>query len=340
MKAMRLAKAQPIEHSPLELVDLPTPTPGPGEIRLRVGACGICRTDLHIIEGDLLLPKLPVVPGHQIVGVVDQVGERVMRYQKGDRLGLPWLFSTCGLCAFCQRGQENLCDEGRFTGYHVDGGYAEFVVAPEPFVYPLPAGFTPTHVAPLLCAGVIGFRALRQSKVKPGQRLGLYGFGGSAHIAIQIAIHWECEVYVFTRSEEHRALARKLGAHWTGQAEDSPPARLDSAIIFAPVGRLVLEALRVLAKGGTVALAGITMSPTPELDYALLYQERSIVSVANSTRQDVLDLLQLAAELPIRTEVQTFPLEKANHALQLLKQSQFRGAGVLTTDSTSTAPDL
>lgn len=330
MKAMQLLRAQPIEQGPLELVDLPPPIPGPGEVRLRVEACGICRTDLHIVEGDLALPKLPVVPGHQIVGVVDQVGEGATRFQKGDRLGVPWLYSTCGRCAFCQRGQENLCDAACFTGYHVDGGYAELIVAPEAFAYQLPSGFSPVQATPLLCAGVIGFRALGQSRVRPGERLGLYGFGASAHIAIQVALHWGCEVYVFTRSEEHRALARKLGACWTGQAEDDPPVRLDAAIIFAPAGRLVPQALRVLSKGGTIALAGITMSPIPELDYSLLYQERTLVSVANSTRQDVLDFLQLAAEVPIRSEVQTFPLEEANRALQLLKQSRFRGTGVLT----------
>jgi propanol-preferring alcohol dehydrogenase len=213
----------------------------------------------------------------------------------------------------------------------MDGGYAEFVVAPEAFAHALPAGFSPAQAAPLLCAGVIGFRALRQSTIRPGGRLGLYGFGGSAHIAIQVAIHWGCEVFVFTRSEEHRALARELGARWTGRAEDDPPGRLDSAVIFAPVGRLVLEALRVLAKGGTIAIAGITMSPIPELDYGLLYQERSVRSVANSTRQDVLDLLKLAADIPIRTEVHTFPLDEANRALHLLKESRFRGAGVLRT---------
>jgi len=330
MKAMCLSKAQPIEQNPLELLDLPAPVPGPGEVRLRVEACGVCRTDLHIIEGDLPLPRLPLVPGHQIVGVVDRVGKGVTRFREGDRVGVSWLFSTCGQCTLCQRDQENLCDAGRFTGYHVDGGYAEFVVAPATFVYSLPAGFSPSEAAPLLCAGVIGLRALRLSEVRPGERLGLYGFGGSAHIAIQVAIHWGCEVFVFTRSEEHRTLARQLGARWVGQAEDDPPGRLDGAVIFAPVGRLVLEALRVLRKGGTVSIAGITMTPIPELDYGLLYQERSIVSVANSTRQDVLDLLKLAADIPIRTEVHTFPLDEANRALQLLKQSRFLGAGVLT----------
>ena len=330
MKAMRLLRAQPIEQRPLELVDLPAPAPGPGELRLRVEACGLCRTDLHIIEGDLPLPKLPIVPGHQIVGIVDQMGEGATRFRRGDRLGVPWLFSTCGRCVFCHRNQENLCNAARFTGYHVNGGYAELVVAPEVFAYTLPLGVASAQVAPLLCAGVIGFRALRQSKIKPGERLGLYGFGGSAHIVIQIAVHWGCEVFVFTRGEEHRSLARQLGARWVGQAGEDLPGPLDSAVIFAPVGHLVPEALRALAKGGTVALAGITMSPIPQLDYALIYQERTLLSVANSTRQDVLDLLKLAAEIPIRTEVQTFPLEEANRSLLLLKQSQLRGAGVLT----------
>ena len=329
MRALCVNSARPIEDHPLRLVELPAPIPGPGELRLRVQACGLCRTDLHIIEGDLSLPTLPIVPGHQIVGTVDQVGEGVTHFQAGDRLGVPWLYSTCGRCAFCRRDQENLCDAARFTGYHVNGGYAEFVVAPEAFAYPLPTGISTAHLAPLLCAGVIGFRALRLSEVRPGERLGLYGFGGSAHIAIQVAVHWGCEVYVFTRNEAHCALARRLGAYWAGQAEDDPPELLDSAVIFAPVGRLVQQALRVLRKGGTIALAGITMSPIPELDYALLYQERIVRSVANSTRQDVRDLLRLAVDIPIRTEVRVFPLEEANHALQLLKQSRLSGAGVL-----------
>ena len=330
MRALCLNSARPIEDHPLTMVELPAPIPGPGELRLRVQACGLCRTDLHIIEGDLLLPTLPIVPGHQIVGAVDQVGEGVTRFQVGDRLGVPWLHSTCGRCAFCRRDQENLCDAARFTGYHVNGGYAEFVVVQEAFAYSLPTGISTAHAAPLLCAGVIGFRALRLSEVRPGERLGLYGFGGSAHIAIQVAVHWGCEVLVFTRSEAHRTLARQLGAHWAGRVEDDPPGRLDSAVIFAPVGGLVLDALRVLRKGGTIALAGITMSPIPELDYALLYQERTVRSVANSTRQDVRDLLRLAVDIPIHTEIQSFPLEEANHALQLLKQSQLSGAGVLT----------
>jgi len=330
MRAVCLNRARPVEDQPLLPVELPMPVPGPGELRLRVEACGLCRTDLHIIEGDLPLPTLPIVPGHQIVGIVDQIGEGVTHCQVGDRLGAPWLYSTCGRCAFCRADQENLCDDARFTGYHVNGGYAEFVVAQEAFAYPLPGSISTAHAAPLLCAGVIGFRALRLSEIKPGGRLGLYGFGGSAHIAIQVAVHWGCEVLVFTRSEAHRALARQLGAHWVGRVEDAPPGPLDSAVIFAPVGSLVAEALRVLKKGGTIAIAGITMSPIPELDYALLYQERTVRSVANSTRQDVRDLLRLAAEIPIRTEVRTFPLQEANYALHLLKQSRFSGAGVLT----------
>ncbi len=330
MRALCLNGARSIEDHPLMPVELSVPIPDPGELRLRVLACGLCRTDLHIVEGDLPLPTLPIVPGHQIVGIVDEVGQGVTRFQVGDRLGVPWLYSTCGRCAFCRHDQENLCDMARFTGYHVNGGYGEFVLAQEAFVYPLPPGIPTAHAAPLLCAGVIGFRALRRSEIMPGERLGLYGFGGSAHITIQVAVHWGCEVFVFTRSEAHRALALQLGARWAGQVEDNCPGVLDSAVIFAPVGTLVLEALRVLRKGGTIAIAGITMSPIPELDYALLYQERTVRSVANSTRQDVHDLLRLAADIPIRTEVRTFPLEQANHALQLLKQSRFSGAGVLT----------
>jgi len=326
---MLLKNPRPIEENPLELREFPLPAPGPGEIRLQVRACGLCRTDLHTVEGELRLPKLPVIPGHQIVGVVESAGKNVTRFREGDRVGVPWLNSTCGSCDFCRRGNENLCDYARFTGYHVDGGYAQYTVVSDAFAYPMPPAFSDIEAAPLLCAGVIGFRALRLSEVRPGECLGLYGFGASAHIVIQVARHWGCEVYVFTRGEEHRQLARQLGAAWAGQAGDDPPGKLDSAIIFAPAGRLVLHALRVLRKGGTLALAGIYMSPIPEIDYALLYQERTIRSIANSTRQDALDMLRVAADLPIRTEVQVFPLEEANRALQLLKQGKIRGAGVL-----------
>jgi len=329
MIAVCLHHPQAIETHPLHLEEVPDPTPGPGQIRLRVRACGLCHTDLHTIEGELALPRLPIIPGHQIVGIVDQVGPGVTRFQVGDRAGVPWLNSTCGTCEYCQRGQENLCERAQFTGLHVDGGYAQYTVVGQDFAYHLPAGYDDRQVAPLLCAGIIGYRALRLSEIRPGGRLGLYGFGASAHIAIQVAIYWGCEVYVFTRSAEHRRLARELGAAWVGQAGDDPPQPVDSGIIFAPAGPLVPQALRVLRKGGTLALAGIYMSSIPELNYSLLYGERTVRSVANSTRADAEGLLQVAPQIPIRTEVESYPLEQANQALERLKQSAVRGAAVL-----------
>ncbi len=330
MKAMVLKEARPVEESPLEMMEVPAPTPGPEEIRIRIRACGVCHTDLHEVEGDLPLPKLPLIPGHEIAGVVEGVGSEVVRFRVGDRVGVPWLYSTCGKCDFCRRGLENLCENARFTGYHVDGGYAQYVVVPEAFAYRLPQGFSDVEATPLLCGGVIGYRALKLSEVRPGERLGLYGFGSSAHMVIQIARHWGCEVYVFTRSEEHRRHALELGAAWVGGAKDTPPHKLDSSIIFAPAGWIVPEALRVLRKGGTLALAGIHMTPIPEMDYdTLLYHERTVRSVANSTRQDVVELLRLAETMRIRTDVQVFPLEEANHVLQLLKRAEIRGTAVL-----------
>jgi len=326
---MVLEHTMPVEQNPLHSIELPTPEPGPGQIRIRVHTCGICHTDLHTIEGELALPRLPVVPGHQVVGIVDRLGPGAQRYTLGERVGIPWLNSTDGTCAYCRRGDENLCENIRFTGLHVDGGYAQYTVVSEDFAYPIPAKFSDAEAAPLLCAGIIGYRALRLSEIQPGQRLGLYGFGASAHIAIQVAVHWHCEVFVFTRSPEHRRLAQMLGAAWVGRAEDTPPAQMNSGIIFAPVGHLVPEALRVLDKGGTLALAGIHMSPIPAMDYSLIYGERTVRSVANSTRQDAEEFLRLADEIPIRTEVEIFPLAQANQALQWLKASQIRGAGVL-----------
>jgi propanol-preferring alcohol dehydrogenase len=327
---MVLDRPKPVEESPLLLRELPAPTPGPEEIRVRVRACGVCHTDLHTVEGDLPLPLLPLVPGHQIVGVVEAIGAGVRQFREGDRVGIPWLHSTCGACPYCRRGLENLCEQARFTGYHAHGGYAEATIISEAFAYHLPQQFTDVEAAPLLCAGVIGYRALRLSNVQPGERLGLYGFGASAHVVIQLARRQGCEVYVFTRAAAHGELARALGAAWVGKAQDEPPAKLDAAIIFAPAGSLVLEALRVLRRGGTVALAGVTMSPIPEINYdTLLYHERIIRSVANSTREDVRELLRLAAEIPVRTEIETFDLTEANRALQLMKQSKIRGAGVL-----------
>lgn len=308
---------------------LSAPEAGAGEVRLRVHACGVCHTDLHIVEGDLTLPRLPLVPGHQIVGVVDQVGAGVTRFVIGDRAGLPWLRSACGHCRYCQAGQENLCADIQFNGYHADGGFAEYVVAPAEYTYHFPAGFDDARAAPLLCAGVIGYRALRLSEIQPGGRLGLYGFGASAHVSIQVARHWGCEVFVFTRSEEHRQHARALGAAWAGDAHDSAPELLDSAVIFAPAGWIVPEALRALRPGGTLACAGIHMSDIPQMPYDLLYGERTLRTVANSTRRDVEELLQLAAEIPIHSDVETYPLEAANEALTRVKRSEVRGAAVL-----------
>jgi propanol-preferring alcohol dehydrogenase len=318
-----------VEENPLEVVDLPAPEPAPGQIRLRVQVCGVCHTDLHLVEGEIPTFKFPVVPGHQIIGRVESLGQGVERFALGDRVGVPWLYSTCGQCDYCQRGMENLCDEARFTGQHVDGGFAEYMVVPAGFAYGIPRGFPDDQAAPLLCAGIIGYRSLRLSGIEPGQRLGLYGFGASAHVTIQVALHWGCEVYVFTRSTEHQRHALTLGAAWVGQAQDTPPAKLDAAITFAPAGWLVPEALRVLRKGGTLAINAIHMSPIPEMPYSLLYGERIVRSVANATRRDAEDLLRLAAEIPIRTDVELYPLEHANGVLQRLKQSEVQGAAVL-----------
>jgi propanol-preferring alcohol dehydrogenase len=330
MKAMILEKQASIFENPLRWADLPEPEPGPGEVRVRIEYCGICHTDLHEIEGELEMPKLPVTPGHQIVGVVDRLGEGVTRFQEGDRVGIAWLYSTCGDCVYCLAGKENLCEGARFTGYHMDGGFAQFTVVGEGFAYPIPEGFSDREAAPLLCAGIVGYRALRLSEIEPGERLGLYGFGASAHVSIQVARHWDCEVYVFSRGKEHRDLAEKLGACWTGLSGDEPPEKLDSAVIYAPAGPMVLDALKCLRKGGTLALAGIYMTPIPEMDYnTYLYHERTVRSVANSTRRDGEELLRYAAEIPIHTETQLFRLEEANRALQLLKERTINGAGVL-----------
>ena len=334
MLAALLRTPKPIDENPLILTDIPIPLPGQHEVRIRVHTCGMCHTDLHTAEGDIPLPKLPVIPGHQIVGVVQACGRKARRFREGDRVGVPWLRYACGQCQYCKNGNENLCNDAEFTGLQADGGYAEFAIVNEAFAYSLPKDFLDHQAAPLLCAGVIGYRALRLSEIRSGERLGLFGFGASAHIVIQIARHWNCEVYVFTRSSEHQRHARALGAAWVGQAEDSPPEKLESAIIFAPAGRLVLDGLRVLDKGGTVVLAGITMTPIPEIDYgSLLYHERKLRSVANATRRDAQALLELATEVPIRTEVEIFSLSQINRALQKLKQSRIRGAGVIEVSS-------
>lgn len=332
MKAMQLYQAAAIDTAPLVAREIDPPQPGPGQVRLKIHTCGICHTDLHIVEGELALPRLPIIPGHQIVGMVDAVGEGVTLHQVGDRLGVPWLNETCGQCRYCRAGKENLCENIRFTGLHADGGFAEYTIVNERFAYPIPAAFSDIEAAPLLCAGVVGFRALRLSQVQPGRRLGMYGFGAAAHLIIQIARHWGCEVFVFTRGQHHRQLAKSLGAAWTGGAEDDPGALMDSSIIFAPAGRLVPEALRVLDRGGILILADIYMSPIPEMPYDLLWHERTIRSVANSTRQDVVDFLRVAAEVPVKTEAELFLLDRANEALRRLKHSQINGAAVLVVE--------
>lgn len=329
MRAIVLDQQQPIDSSPLALRDVPLPEPTSNQVRVKVRCCGLCHTDLHVAEGDLPPHKMPVIPGHQIVGTVEKCGADVSKFDRGDRVGIPWLHRTDQSCKFCRRGMENLCEHGEFTGYDVDGGYAEYAVVDEDFAYKIPPQFTDENAAPLFCAGIIGYRAYRLSGAQPGDRVGLYGFGASAHIVIQFARFLGNEVYVFTRSENHRKHAEELGARWTGNSGDQPPKPLDAAILFAPAGPLVLDALRATRKGGTVACGGIVMSQIPPLDYDLIYHERVLRSVANSTRQDARELLELAAKVPIRTEVQLYDLADTNRALQDLKHSRITGAGVV-----------
>jgi propanol-preferring alcohol dehydrogenase len=367
MRAMRLSAPAPVSRKPLQLSVVPVPVPGPGEILIAVHACGVCHTDLHTVEGELEPHRSPVVPGHQIVGEViafgDRPGERQLPLvaadgrplELGERVGVPWLWKTDGTCPYCRRGDENLCDHAMFTGYDVDGGYAEYTVAPAEFVYRLPESMDDLGVAPLLCAGIIGYRSLRLTGVVGGaglpvgggaagamggamgparpRRLGLYGFGAAAHICIQVAVHHGWEVYAFTRGAQHRYLAMQLGATWAGASGEAPggdPAnKLDAAVIFAPAGELALDALRAADKGGIVALGGIHSTPIPPIEYQTIYGERVLRSVANSTRKDALDLLREAPQVPVHTEVEVFPLEQANEALIALKQGHIRGAAVL-----------
>jgi alcohol dehydrogenase, propanol-preferring len=348
MKAMFLCGIAPIESSPLVLADIPIPEPGPGEVRLRVHCCAICRTDLHVIEGDLPQQKLPIIPGHQIVGTVDKIGQPLAfsrhdskggiereknestRLHLGQRVGVAWLRHTCGECGHCTAGKENLCESARFTGYHADGGYAEYAVAPANFCYELPEAFSDVEAAPLLCAGIIGYRALRRCNLQPGSKLALYGFGSSAHVVIQIALHRGCEVLVVTRGENHRKLALQMGATWVGENASELPAKVDSAIIFAPAGELVPPALESLNKGGTLALAGIYMTPIPQMNYQRhVFYERDIHSVTCNTREDGRELLAEAAAIPIRPHTASYPLADANRALQDLKHDRISGSGVL-----------
>jgi propanol-preferring alcohol dehydrogenase len=329
MRAMRLSQTAPVESQPLNLMDLPEPHPGPGQVRLRVQVCGVCHTDLHTVEGEIHPPNLPIIPGHQVVGLLDSLGPGVADRRLGERVGVPWLYSACGECAYCHSGQENLCPQARFTGFHQDGGYAEYMLADARYVLPLPPEIEDQQAAPLLCAGIIGYRSLRQADLAPGERLGLVGFGASAHLAIQVAHHWGCPVDVFTRSPEHRQHALDLGAAWAGGIEDNSPAPLDRAVIFAPSGVLVPLTLEKLRPGGTLAINAIYMSPIPELPYPLIYGERTLRSVANATYQDGVEFLQLAAEIHIRSTIQSYPLEHANQALLDLKHSRINGEAVL-----------
>ena len=327
---MVLRETSPIEKEPLKMANLPDPVPGLKQILVKISACGICHTELDEIEGRLA-PRLPIVLGHQIVGRVEKLGSGATKFNLGDRVGIAWINSACGKCHFCRHGNENLCSEFRGTGCHADGGYAQYTVASEDFAYLIPNRFSDAEATPLLCAGAIGYRDLILSGIKKGQTLGLFGFGASAHIVIQVAKYWGCEVFVFTRGEKHRSLAQKLGATWTGGPEDEPPRKLHCAIDFTPVGETVLNALRVLEKGGRLILAVIRKTnPIPPLDYTqLLWDEKEIKSVANITRRDAQEFLLLAAKIPIVPDVQEFKLEEANQGLILLKQGKIKGAGVL-----------
>jgi propanol-preferring alcohol dehydrogenase len=322
-----------VPGEPLRVAEVASPEPGEGQVLLRVHCCAVCRTDLHVVDGELPDPKLPLIPGHQIVGTVERIGEHTDGFKVGERVGVPWLGWTDGECRYCLSGRENLCENARFTGYQIDGGYAEYALADGRFCFSIPESYPDLQAAPLLCAGLIGHRSLRFAG--DAERLGLYGFGASAHIVAQVAAHEDRRVFAFTRpgDEEAKEFARELGAEWAGSSEEAPPEELDAAIIFAPVGALVPAALRVVARGGTVVCAGIHMSDIPSFSYDLLWEERSVRSVANLTRQDGLDFLALAPEVPVRTEVMPFPLEAANEALEALRGGRVRGAAVLVVDA-------
>ncbi len=333
MKACLLRAPAGIQKNPLEYADVAEPKPGAGELLVRVQVCGVCRTDLHVVEGELPPKKSPVIPGHQVVGKIEETGTGATRFAKGARVGIAWLHKTDGTCGYCQRGEENLCDAPSFTGYTVDGGYAEWIVAPQDFVYPIPEGLADEHAAPLLCGGIIGYRCLRMAELRRGARLGFYGFGAAAHVAIQVAKYWGVDVYAATRDERHQNLAMELGAKWAGGTVDAPPVPLDASIVFAPAGEIVPAALKVLRKGGRLILGGIHMSDIPSFPYDLLYQERMIRSVANNTRQDGEEFLKLAVEIPIRTHIEIYPLNEANRALNALKTDAIPGAAVLQVQS-------
>ncbi len=328
MRAVVLERASPVEQRPLTLSETAESAPAKGEVVLEVEACGVCRTDLHIVEGEVAA-RLPIVPGHQAAGRIAAVGPGVTGMSPGDRVGVGWMASTCGVCKFCRSGHENLCEKATFTGRDRDGGYAGKMAARAEWVYRLPERFSPKEAAPLLCAGIIGYRSLRLSGIEPGGRLGLFGFGASAHLAIQAALHWNCEVFAFTREEHHKELARRMGAVWAGAADEDPGTALDAAVTFAPAGELVPLALSRLRRGATLAVNAIHMSPIPSFPYELLYGERRVVSVMNYTRRDAEEFLDLAARIPILAQTELHPLEEANEALLRIKRGEVRGAAVL-----------
>lgn len=329
MKAWILNKTTPVEHKPLQLQEIDNPVVGPNDIKLHISVCGVCHTDLHIVEGDLPLPILPIIPGHQIIGIVIEKGSSAQKYSLGTRLGIPWLYGSCQQCEYCLSGKENLCSSARFTGYHVQGGFSEQIVIDQSYAYSIPDSYDDAHAAPLLCAGIVGFRALRVAGVQPGERVGLYGFGASAHLAIQVLNHWQCQTYVFTRSDHHKKLALELGACWTGKAGERPPHKLHRAVIYAPAGWIMIEALKDVGPGGVVTSGGIHMSPIPQFPYELLWEERTMNSVANATRQDGIDFLKIAGELDFKTEIEVFPFDEINRILLLLKKSKLKAAAVL-----------
>jgi propanol-preferring alcohol dehydrogenase len=329
MRAMQLVEQKPVEELPLELVDLPVQAPGPGQVRVRVKVCGVCHTDLHTVEGDIKPSHFPIIPGHQVVGRIDAIGAGVSNLEIGMRVGIPWFQSSCGTCQYCLSGMENLCPNAKFTGFHKNGGFAEYIMADALGILPISDQLEDCQAAPLLCAGIIGYRSLKKADLIPGERLGLFGFGASAHLAIQVAKYWDCEIFVFTRSQNHREHARNLGACWVGGADDEPPAYLDRAIIFAPVGEIVPKALEKLRPGGTLAINAIHMSPIPELPYKLIYGERTLRSVANATYNDGAEFLKLAVEISIKSTYEPYHLQQANQALIDLKHSRLNGEAVL-----------
>jgi propanol-preferring alcohol dehydrogenase len=343
MIAYRLAKPAQIETNPLEMEEQPLPLPAPGQVRVKVSMCGVCHTDLHTAEGEITPAHMPITPGHQVVGVIDAIAQPLpartlaglrsrqvgSMLQVGQRVGVPWLFSACGKCEYCKRGKENLCIKAKFTGFHVDGGYADYILADGAYVLPIPPGLTDEQAAPLLCAGIVGYRALKKADILPGEHVGLFGFGASAHLCIQVLHYWGCQVSVFTRAIAHQAHARELGAAWAGSAGQNPEKLLDRAVIFAPSGNLVVRALETIRPGGTVAINAIHMSEIPAFPYEKIYGERTLRSVANATYQDGEDFLALAVTANIRSTVNIYPLAQANQALQDLKKSRFNGEAVL-----------